>query len=240
MTINEQPVNPEEIVKDQKQGQSSGPDHPSDMTPAPLPVAESPLKRPLASQWQRKWLRLEATHPEIQSAANHVESWVARVLKNDKSGRHIVLCGPSGTGKTHMAEAAKKYLSAARMSEVWGGSPVIEMMDFTRVANYDDDGFWYWKRDRINDIAGAGIRVEIMFLEDIGCEFDRYKSGVPTARLTEILNDFRDRWLFVTTNVQPEGWPARWDSRVADRLFRDAVIVDMRNVVSWQIAKESL
>lgn len=87
------------------------------------------------------------------------------------------------------------------------------------------------------DLLGSNA----VFIDDIGSEEDRFKSGAPTRLLGDVLGRLHDerRFVFITTNVSPEGWKSRWDGRVEDRLLRmDATIVDLshcQSYATWQI-----
>lgn len=61
-----------------------------------------------------------------------------------------------------------------------------------------------------------------MFLDDIGSEEDRFKSGAPSRILGDVLGRIHDekKFAFITTNIPPGEWKARWDARVYDRLLR--------------------
>ena len=79
--------------------------------------------------------------------------------------------------------------------------------------------------------------VDLLFLEDAGAEVDKFKAGEPIERLREILNEFKHKWLFVTTNVMPEQWGQKWDARIADRFFRNSSVVTLRDTKPYSQSK---
>jgi len=82
-----------------------------------------------------------------------------------------------------------------------------------------------WKRVE-EEIHGIGqVRgLDLLVLDDLGAETDRYRSGVPTARLQRVLELMEHRWLLITTNVPKDKWRERWDQRICSRLEASAYI----------------
>jgi DNA replication protein DnaC len=142
-----------------------------------------------------------------------------RVLK-----KHMVLCGQPGTGKTRVAEKLNRWCSnaAVQLGEPYKGRFLcVGWVEFASVAFIPIEEFRIW--------LDGEHETDLLFLEDIGAEVDRFKTGEPTERLREILNEFKHRWLFITTNVMPDHWPAKWDERIADRLLRDSKVIPLWN-----------
>ena len=90
------------------------------------------------------------------------------------------------------------------------------------------------------------LAADVVLFDDIGSEEDRYRTGAPTRILGDILDDLhrKKRFVFITTNIAPEGWKERWDGRVEDRLLRlDAEIIDLwacgtESYASWKMRHE--
>ncbi len=216
----------------------------AEQTPPPSSRIEPPCdklkdspKNPLRTDWQRKWLRLDSTRPQVQTAADDVEKWAARFsrCKREKTG-HLVIVGDYGVGKTEMAERMQEWVRGIRVSlwpKFWPKIPRVEFIEFGHVAFLETVEFKNWLSDNTEVDKGT----DLMFLEDIGAEVDRFKTGEPTERLREIFNAFKNKWLVVTTNVPVKQWESRWDGRVMDRLLRNSVIVDMSGVPSYQVTK---
>lgn len=196
---------------------------------APLPKKEPcPITShtPMRNDWQNRVLKMDVTHPEIQAASDAVQEWAFGFYRNAPKERHIVLSGSAGTGKTTMAEKIHRW---ARMVAIpawsvgkWSHPPRIEWTEWGQIAFLPFDEFKRWL-DGMCDI-------DVLFLEDVGAEVDKFKAGETTERLRQLLNEFKAKRMFVTTNIMPENWENRWDDRVFDRLLRDSVLVQLRNV----------
>ena len=219
--------------------QTYGVARPAGQMPAPCSTPETPpvppkqILNPLRTAWQRKWLNLEVTCQQVQTAADAVEKWCAAFARNKKDARLLVIIGDYGVGKTEIAEHLKKWACAVRTT-IWGmgwpAPPRVEFVEFGKVAFLETGEFKNWL-DGHNQTDHA---TDLMFLEDIGAEVDRFKTGEPTERLREILNDMKDRFMVITTNVPPDQWEQRWDGRIMDRLFRHSEIIEMAGVSSFQ------
>jgi hypothetical protein len=74
--------------EDPQAEQTSSPLSPPELRPALLNMP--PPKKPLKTEWQRKWLGLDVTRPEIQQAADAVEKWAGRFARQDGVGGAVV------------------------------------------------------------------------------------------------------------------------------------------------------
>lgn len=79
----------------------------------------------------------------------------------------------------------------------------------------------------IDDMLDATV----LILDDIGAEHDPTRAAV--EKLYLILEHRENRHTWVTTNIPPGGWEQRFDRRIADRLFRNSVHVDMAKCPSY-------
>lgn len=68
----------------------------------------------------------------------------------------------------------------------------------------------------------------MLCLDDIGAEHDPSKFG--SEELYLLLSRREFRWNLISTNVVPELWEEKFERRIASRLFRNAVHVDMSQV----------
>lgn len=187
---------------------------------------------PLRTQWQRLRLDLEAFSPGIQFMADAVENWCLNLSCYGNDGRTIIISGPFGCGKTRCLRAARRYVQDIRM-EVWP--------QYWKAPARSESANWGTFSTMVEDDAIAGrdmlgdlLSGDVIFLDDIGAEQDRFKSGFPTRLLGDTLGSLEKRFVFITTNVSPmnDGWKKRWDPRVEDRLLRsNPIIVDL-----WQPA----
>lgn len=157
--------------------------------------------------------------------ADGVHVWCRRFFSDDKIFPKIfILSGPVGTGKSHIANRVHRWVRAVRFAawrpKGWVRPPTIEFYEWAQIVTLKEEEFRMWLK--LMD------ETDLMFLEDVGAEVDRFKTSEPTERFRQVLNDFRSKWLFVTTNVYPEQWGDRWDIRVQDRLMRGATSVTLR------------
>ena len=192
--------------------------------------------KPLESPWQQRRLNLDARPPMIQQMGSAVEAWCRNFAANRHSGRAIVLVGPFGCGKTQCLSAARRYVRDVRMAvwpQPWGHPPQyhsVNWSDFVRDVVEEDN-----KAIR-QDLQGC----DVVFIDDVGSEEDRFKSGAPTRLLGDVLGKLHEDkcFTFITTNVSPSGWRTRWDGRVEDRLLRmNATVVDLSSCDSYAIWK---
>lgn len=185
----------------------------------------NPSQRPEDVAWRAKWIGLDESHPDLIAMAEAARQFCARFFRNDRTGPTLlVLAGRQGTGKTHTAEGILRWASAMGPSllECWHDRiPSKEHCEWSDLAGMDPsdpDGRWI-------DVCNA----DILALEDIGAEADRYRSGAPTENLRKILSARKRKFTVVTTNIGPKQWAERWnDNRIEDRLYRNSVIVTVR------------
>lgn len=184
--------------------------------------------------WRTRVLGLEETvHPDVATMARAAEWFCKACLRDNRSkGNWLVLTGDTGIGKTHVAKKVAAYIRTHQIEAYASGwihtdnlfSPVFARWDtiadasdkeFSELLDYEVRGAW------------------LIVLDDIGAETDRFKSGVPEARLKAILDACERKWLLMTTNVHPDSWEERWGRRVQDRL-RDAIIITLAGVPSYR------
>lgn len=178
----------------------------------------------LATRWQRLRIGLEVITPAVQEMATEVEHWCSRVRLNSRAtGRLIVLSGAFGCGKTRMLRGAWGYVQDNMMrvdDPAWKKSITIASIVW---PEFIGDYISQKNDERMEDV----VLSDVVFIDDIGAESDRYRSGEPTQILGEMLGALDKKFVFITTNIEPAGWSKRWDGRVEDRLLRNgAVVVD--------------
>lgn len=196
-----------------------------DSFPKNTPYTPKSRLRPLKTPWQRRWLDLEVTNPELQSAADDLAQWWRDFTRRDRVAlRHVMLIGQSGTGKTRMAERMNFLASRSAIwcweQKWWPAPPRIVWVEWAKIASLPQDEFKRWC-DGMCDVG-------LIFLEDVGAEIDKFKSAESTERFREVMNDCKNKWLFITSNVMPEHWSSRWDERIADRLLRNSRVIALR------------
>lgn len=96
---------------------------------------ERPVKHPCETIWQRKWVKLDCWHPDVQKIATEAERFAGRWFRNRQDcEKLLVLAGHTGCGKTHCARAV--YSFTARSPPT--GSVVPSLAH--------DDGFGAFRR----------------------------------------------------------------------------------------------
>lgn len=151
----------------------------------------------------------------------------------------LVLCGTNGTGKTHLLRGAWRYLRAVRVSAwekgYWPMPPSVRFALWDRYANLD-------RSKEEEELCWRELEEEdILLLDDVGAEADRFRSGLALANLATLLSARAGKWTGITTNYLPETWcgtdaqPGRFGRRAGDRLYREARIVALRQTGSWAL-----
>jgi DNA replication protein DnaC len=164
----------------------------------------------------------------MADAAQRFAGWFCH--RRPDRPRLMALVGQRGCGKTHCAEKLYRFASSASVTLyrdllLWPHPPRIEFVEWASICFLDSTAFREW----LNGQEGT----DLIFIEDLGCELDRFKSKEPTERLREVLNLMKNRYVFATTNVPPERWASVWDLRVADRLMRNSQVVELKGLGSY-------
>jgi len=183
--------------------------------------------------WRSKWIGLdESLHPEVIKLSVEVEQFCKRVGVNDRSGpRLLVLGGKNGTGKTHAAKQAAKYLNAVAITCMTHGGWGCERTPHAIFCEWLD--LAECEPGRASPAWDAMIDADLAVVDDVGADVDRFKSGLPVANLARMLNARERKWTILTTNHPPETWAERFDKRVADRLHRNSLIVELKQAESY-------
>jgi len=186
-----------------------------------------PAPKPLPPEWERKWLNLEITHPDVQKLATAARSFAARWFCRSEGNNWCIVTGKVGTGKTHVSRklchwARLVAFDAWRMwwQPVTGGKlPPILFIDWLEFASPERCPTEHWN-ETINDAREASLIV----IDDLGTETDQFKTGIPAQRLCELLNKVENKYLWATTNTPVSQWASKWDKRVEDRMLTSEII----------------
>ena len=178
---------------------------------------------------------------ETAELTRQARAWMNACLRNAGPERLLVLCGNNGAGKTTVLRGLQRFLDAARI-DAWDkgywvdGPPSVKFADWHLWANLDPARAEE-ERLALEDLC----EVDVLLLDDVGAEVDRYKSGLPLANLSELFNRRAQKWTALTTNYLPEQWigsetvMGRFGKRVGDRLFRHSIIVPLRHTPSYAL-----
>lgn len=177
--------------------------------------------------WQRRYLGVEVTHPKLQEAVDHATAFARWYHKDERLFRKcvFVLCGDTGTGKTHIARSLYRW--ARHASGRMGTSEVF--FSWPEACDLIQEGF--------DGLIHDCIEAHFLVLDDIGAESDRYKTGIFTDKLCQILSRREEQFTILTTNAGPSEWGSRFDVRIADRFIRNSHIIDLTGVPSYSITK---
>jgi DNA replication protein DnaC len=163
--------------------------------------------------------------------ADEAQRFCARWLRNEPAPGLLVLAGNSGTGKTHVARAIHNFASLTAWNAFEGGKwglrvPTVLFLRWPEVC----DGMKQGSYGVIDDAANAGLLV----VDDVGAEHDPSRNA--TDKLCQILSRREKRFTVITTNIGPDAWGQRFDLRVADRLLRNSVVLNL-DVPSYAYAR---
>lgn len=165
-------------------------------------------------------------------------AWCARfarrALLNERPRVWAVLGGKTGCGKSRSAKRAIRIIREnailAYEAGHWAGRLcTTAWLDWPRVAEIPDESDY---AEAIRDAMEA----DVVLLDDIGAEVDRFKSGAPASRLRRLLSDLEGKAVLATTNIPKEDWAKTWDPRVASRLSA-ARFLDCFDVPDFRGAK---
>jgi DNA replication protein DnaC len=165
--------------------------------------------------------------------ARYVEAWIkAAAMNRRENGTWMVISGPPGVGKSHALKAAVTFLanhSVGVYGEFWQRPPSVVWAAWSRIIELDEDEWTDWLYDL--------RRAQMVILDDVGSEVDRFKSGAPAERLRVALETCENRFLLVSTNIQSAQWASNFDERVKSRLHRAAVL-DMTGAEDYRPNKK--
>lgn len=170
--------------------------------------------------------------PRVREMAIRAKAWAKKVYAPLTPGpRLLVLVGPTGTGKTHVMNALRKWADHICFDvfekRIWG-KPLDR---FYALWPEMADTF---KTGEFGSVANM-MQSDLLFLDDVGAEHD--PTQLATGKFYQILSKREGKFTVITTNVEVSGWVKRWDVRIRDRLFRGSVIVDLTGVKSYSLQK---
>lgn len=187
--------------------------------------------KPLKTAWQRHWLDLEVTHPAVQEMASAAERFCADWFRNTAIQPLLVICGDTGTGKSHTARVIARFGLSGAMAAFGAGGwgrvkvPATVFIPWPEAANQFAE-----KNLSAVDMA---LEHELVVLDDVGAENDPFK--ICADKLCQILSRRERRFTVLTTNLAPAAWAEAFDTRITDRLLRWSQVIDLTGVPSFAL-----
>lgn len=147
----------------------------------------------------------------VDAAANFIEA-----AQGKQQPHWLSFCGPSGTGKTHLASAVFGCLKSTFSEHE---SLICGALKFTwpRLLPKLRDGAYFL----LDDIRDANL----VFLDDFGTE---RPTEFALEKLYEIIEARSRKWTILTSNLSAQQIAERMDTRISSRLIRDgSQVVDV-------------
>lgn len=188
---------------------------------------------------------LEITHPVVKTAIDAARAWAER-KREGVSEASLVLCGPYGTGKTHIARAilwSIRYTADGRdvapVGRFFTANDLLDKLGSVRDAQTGITSF-----SRAGEVIG---NVPIVVIDDVGSTQQlQYIGASPDAQEAErharyfkaidYCYTYRIS-VIMTSNLKPADIAQHIGGRSWDRLSEMAprgFIIDMTGVPSWR------
>lgn len=187
--------------------------------PEPLATARTVLRLDLVenAEWRQKFVKIDETHHEKTATLARWGEWFIRrsSLNIRDKGHQLVICGNPGTGKSHVGRRVVAFIESYGIDlwreKHWPRPPKAALVDWARLCERDKPESF---DDALYDIATA----DVVVLDDVGSESDRFKSQQNVSRLRRALEACEHKWLMVNANFRKVDWTDKLDARVSDRL----------------------
>jgi DNA replication protein DnaC len=182
-------------------------------------------------QWLMQRLQMKFNHRQLKEAVPKLTRFVFDFI-GLQDGGVLIIHGPNGCGKTHLAKAIHRLFNANRFKI----GPVhcdatTESESEVKIA---DSRFVHWptvidgiKKEQWLIFEWCVVEYLIV-LDDIGAEHD--PSGIGLEKLYLIINRRERKHTLITTNYPPSEWESKFERRIASRMFRNATHIDLSEV----------
>lgn len=158
--------------------------------------------------------------PKLQEMWRAAEKFAADV--NNRKPYWLTLCGPSGTGKTHLSKMLfRHFMGASRFN-----------IDFDPVQQKvigNTGQFCNWRKLSADLKSGCYELIEdliddwFVVLDDVGASHD--PSGFIASALDQVIAGRLKKWTVITCNFGLAQIAERMDERIASRMIRDDNVV---------------
>lgn len=154
----------------------------------------------------------------------------SRSLYDRKRGYLVIIYGRNGCAKTHSARGVKAWFNAHRLDI----GPVAVKTDEGDEVSIPDCCFRNWpavvdgfKQDQWSIVDRLSSDY-LTIIDDVGAEHDPSKIGL--EKLYLILSRREFKHTIITTNIPDKNWETKFERRIASRLLRNSVHVDLTQV----------
>jgi DNA replication protein DnaC len=165
-------------------------------------------------------MSLENYRPQNSSQSKALEA----IRKYDlKSNRNVILHGPVGTGKTHLAVGLCRRICASPEFSNWGREVTcfrtgVELLHQIR-SSYSDSS-----REDADDIVRELTMADFLFIDDLGAE--KVTEWAKEILYLIIDRRYTDIWpTIITSNLAPKELAVKLDDRLMSRLMQDAIVL---------------
>jgi DNA replication protein DnaC len=180
--------------------------------------------------WLERWIPIKVYHPKVDELRSACYEFTRGYAASPALGKLLVIYGGSGNGKTTVARCVHRWASRIGIN-----LPLVLTGHATQTKT-PDSFFCHWPTIVDNfkkgdwDIDDAFSHC-LTVIDDIGAEHD--PSTIGRQKLYSLLEHRVRKWTIVTTNYGPAVWENKFETRIADRLFRNATHIDMSEVPSY-------
>lgn len=227
-----------------KDTQEPGPGQMDELTTRILAIAELSRQKqisqpPVANskkfdrrKWLDRWICLKVDHSKrVADLEDAALDFCQQYARNPALGFRMVIYGPNGVGKTHVAKAIARWASMTAMNlplvraeeDIGARVADVRYENWPAFCDHLKSGHW--------DSVDPLFSVSLLVLDDIGAEHDPSKVGA--EKLYLILEKRIRRWTILTTNIAPPDWDIRLERRIASRLLRNCIHVNMEGVPDY-------